>query len=188
MKDFNNNDKYIYKRKDFLNAGVPEGSFNKLMKDLKLDTPEYCTLKRIKRNVKAKFYTAEAFEKVLEYQRNKEKADNRNEIPLIQKVNDLTKQIILIKAQNEEEKGRLKDTIIQQMKELQNEKDKNVELRKMNKKLIEEKEKVLKFLNCNIDIKFKSTDSKLQIYLFKEIAKQLIIYREHILKIYKGGL
>ena len=45
MDILNSNDKYIYKKADFLKIGVPEGSFRKLMQDLNLNSPEFCTVK-----------------------------------------------------------------------------------------------------------------------------------------------
>lgn len=42
------NEEFIYQKKDFVKLGVKEGSFYKMIKDLEIDTPEYCTTKILK--------------------------------------------------------------------------------------------------------------------------------------------
>mgnify|MGYP001624643110 FL=1 len=39
------NEEFMYQKKDFVKLGVKEGSFYKMIKDLEIDTPEYCTTK-----------------------------------------------------------------------------------------------------------------------------------------------
>lgn len=54
------NNKFIYQKKDFVNIGVPEGSFNGLIKRLDIDNPDYMCFKELPNKINAKFFTEEA--------------------------------------------------------------------------------------------------------------------------------
>ena len=86
-------EEYIYQRKDFLNLGIPEGSFHKVMKDLGLETGEYCMEKRIDRNVRAKFYTVEAYKKVSDYIESKKNTNNKTELLVYKENQELKTQV-----------------------------------------------------------------------------------------------
>ena len=50
------NEEFIYQKKDFVKLGVKEGSFYKMIKDLEIDTPEYCSTKILKNGIQAKCF------------------------------------------------------------------------------------------------------------------------------------
>ena len=93
MDMIENDKKYIYKKADFLKLGVAEGSFRKLMQNLELNSPEFCTFKITPENHNRKtlYYTEEAYQKVLQYLRDREKSKNKNEL-LLAKANTELKQ------------------------------------------------------------------------------------------------
>lgn len=76
MDIIDKDDKYIYKKADFLKLGVPEGSFLKIIRDLQLETPQYCIKKILQENNNRPvlYYTEEVYKKVIEYLKNKEKS------------------------------------------------------------------------------------------------------------------
>lgn len=90
MDILENEDKYIYKKADFLKIGVAEGSFRKLMQDLELNTSEFCTTKVLSENNNRPtlYYTKEAYEKVIEHLKNKEKSKKSDtSIAVVQELN-----------------------------------------------------------------------------------------------------
>ena len=87
------NNKFIYQKKDFVNIGVPEGSFNGLIKRLDIDNPDYMCFKELPNKINAKFFTEEAMQIVLNYLKDKEKANNQNELILLQQNSELKQQI-----------------------------------------------------------------------------------------------
>ena len=87
------NNKFIYQKKDFVNIGVPEGSFNGLIKRLDIDNPDYMCFKELPNKINAKLFTEEAMQIVLNYLKDKEKANNQNELILLQQNSELKQQI-----------------------------------------------------------------------------------------------
>ena len=88
--------KYKWQKKDFVLLGVPEGSFNHLMEKLELNTPEFMAYKKLKNNIRAKFYTDEAMKTVTKHLKNKEESNNRVELDLINKNSELADQVKIL--------------------------------------------------------------------------------------------
>ena len=61
------NEEFIYQKKDFVKLGVKEGSFYKMIKDLEIDTPEYCNTKILKNGIQAKCFNQKAFDIISKY-------------------------------------------------------------------------------------------------------------------------
>lgn len=119
MDILNKEEKYIYKKSDFLNLGVKEGSFLKLIKDLELDQSEFMTKKFLKenRNRPVLYFTAEAYQKVAKYLQDKKKSKGNQELLLIDKVNSLTEEnqnlknvVAMLESQYTKEISELKDS------------------------------------------------------------------------------
>lgn len=91
-----NEDKFIYKKVDFLKIGVKEGSFNKLITDLGLDSSEYCCYKTLPEdnNRKTRYFTASAYEKVLKSVKDKKQTKNNVELTLFQANQNLKQQLM----------------------------------------------------------------------------------------------
>lgn len=96
MDILENEDKFIYKKIDFLKLGVKEGSFNKLITDLGLDSSEYCCYKTLPEdnNRKTRYFTGEAYEKVLKNVKDKEKTKNNVELTLFNENQNLKQQLM----------------------------------------------------------------------------------------------
>ena len=138
---FYNPEDYIYKRKDFLDMGVPEGSFNKIMKDLGLNTPEFCIEKRIERNVKAKFYTAKAYEKVGNYLEAKNNTPHKQAMRVYERNRDLEKIIDKITIEYERQ-------LSEERKKTDKEREEKLEIKRQRDELEVEK-KLYEFEKAN---------------------------------------
>ena len=77
------NEEYIYQKKDFVKLGVKEGSFYKMIKDLEIDTPEYCTTKILKNGIQAKCFNQKAFDIISKYINEKGLRNSKNELALV---------------------------------------------------------------------------------------------------------
>ena len=139
MDIIENDKKYIYKKADFLKIGVAEGSFRKLMQNLNLNSTEFCTAKisAETKNRKTLYYTEEAYQKVLQYLKDKEKSNNKNELLLARANTELKMEnqnlknaVTLLESkytkENTELKLKIKDI------ELDREKEKNSLLNEYN--------------------------------------------------------
>ena len=100
MDIIKDNDKYIYKKSDFLKLGVKEGSFRKLMDDLGLNTSEFCIAKYSpeNRNRKVLYYTDDAMQMVLEYLDKKSKTNSKKELILYEKYQELQEKVTELKS------------------------------------------------------------------------------------------
>lgn len=92
-------EKYKYQKKDFVQLGVPAGSFYKLMESLELNSIEYKTVKLLKNGKSCNFYTQEAMDKVADYLSSKNQAQNRNELSLIEQKKELEHQLLALNSQ-----------------------------------------------------------------------------------------
>ena len=77
------NEEFIYQKKDFVKLGVKEGSFYKMIKDLEIDTPEYCTTKILKNGIQAKCFNQKAFDIISKYINEKGLRNSKNELALV---------------------------------------------------------------------------------------------------------
>ena len=77
------NEEFIYQKKDFVKLGVKEGSFYKMIKDLGIDTPEYCTTKILKNGIQAKCFNQKAFDIISKYINEKGLRNSKNELALV---------------------------------------------------------------------------------------------------------
>lgn len=109
-------DKFIYQKKDFVNCGVPEGSFGRLIKTLEIDNSDYMCQKILPNGINAKFFTEEAMQIVLNHLRAKEESKNKNELLLLnqnselkQKNQQLQNTIAILESQYTKEISNLKD-------------------------------------------------------------------------------
>lgn len=93
-------DRYIYKKSDFLKIGIKEGSFRKIMEDLNLNTNEFCIAKISpeNKNRKVLYYTEDAMQIVLEHLNNKNKTTNKKELVLYEKYQELQEKVSELKS------------------------------------------------------------------------------------------
>lgn len=77
------NEDFIYQKKDFVKLGVKEGSFYKMIKDLEIDTPEYCSTKILKNGIQAKCFNQKAFDIISKYINEKGLRNSKNELALV---------------------------------------------------------------------------------------------------------
>ena len=88
-----NQEKYIYKKSDFVRLGVPEGSFRSLMEKLKLNTTEYSERRINDNNRPVVYYTAEAYKKVAEHLQEKETGKKSNtSLVIINQLNQIKEE------------------------------------------------------------------------------------------------
>ena len=118
-------DRFIYQKKDFVNIGVPEGSFSRVIKNLDLETPEYMTIKQLPNKINAKFFTQEAMEVVLDYLKDKQAAKNKNELMLLEQNTELKQQVqqlqnvvALLESRHTQEMANAKDEWHEKEKDL----------------------------------------------------------------------
>ena len=76
-------EEFIYQKKDFVKLGVKEGSFYKMIKDLEIDTPEYCSTKILKNGIQAKCFNQKAFDIISKYINEKGLKNSKNELVLV---------------------------------------------------------------------------------------------------------
>lgn len=186
-------EEYRYRRKDFLDMGVPEGSFNKIMKNLELNTPQFCMEKTIDRNVKAKFYTVEAYEKVGNYLEAKNNTphkqamrvyeENRNLKQALERIQNEYERQLLEERNRTNEERREKLDIIDERDKLKNEKllyefKKANEIDEAVKKAMKEtEEKVKAEMNSEIN-KIKNDYEELQKNSFETIGENLELQKK----------
>ena len=77
------NEEFMYQKKDFVKLGVKEGSFYKMIKDLEIDTPEYCTTKILNNGIQAKCFNQKAFDIISKYINEKGLRNSKNELALV---------------------------------------------------------------------------------------------------------
>ena len=110
------NKEFIYQKKDFVKLGVKEGSFYKMIKDLELDTPEYCVTKILKNGIQAKCFNQKAFDIISKYINEKGLRNSKNELALVNENISLKEEnqklqnaIAILESQYTKEISNLKD-------------------------------------------------------------------------------
>ena len=110
------NEEFIYQKKDFVKLGVKEGSFYKMIKDLELDTPEYCATKILKNGIQAKCFNQKAFDIISKYINEKGLRNSKNELALVNENISLKEEnqklqnaIAILESQYTKEISKLKD-------------------------------------------------------------------------------
>lgn len=110
------NEEFIYQKKDFVKLGVKEGSFYKMIKDLELDTPEYCATKILKNGIQAKCFNQKAFDIISKYINEKGLRNSKNELALVNENISLKEEnqklqnaIAILESQYTKEISTLKD-------------------------------------------------------------------------------
>ena len=110
------NEEFLYQKKDFVKLGVKEGSFYKMIKDLELDTPEYCATKILKNGIQAKCFNQKAFDIISKYINEKGLRNTKNELALVNENISLKEEnqklqnaIAILESQYTKEISNLKD-------------------------------------------------------------------------------
>lgn len=110
------NEEFLYQKKDFVKLGVKEGSFYKMIKDLELDTPEYCATKILKNGIQAKCFNQKAFDIISKYINEKGLRNSKNELALVNENISLKEEnqklqnaIAILESQYTKEISNLKD-------------------------------------------------------------------------------
>ena len=110
------NKEFIYQKKDFVKLGVKEGSFYKMIKDLELDTPEYCVTKILKNGIQAKCFNQKVFDIIYKYINEKGLRNSKNELALVNENISLKEEnqklqnaIAILESQYTKEISNLKD-------------------------------------------------------------------------------
>ena len=129
------NEEYIYQKKDFVKLGVKEGSFYKMIKDLEIDTPEYCTTTILKNGIQAKCFNKKAFDIISKYINEKGLRNSKNELALVN-------ENISLKEENQKLQNAvaiLESKYTKEISELKDEwHEKEVQLLEKNGKLIKD--------------------------------------------------
>lgn len=95
----NEKEKFIYQKKDFVNIGIKQGSFDKLIKDLNIDNENYMMRKQLRNGISAKFFNQEAYDIVLNYIKAKNDSHaSQAQVSLSLKNKELEEQNIKLKA------------------------------------------------------------------------------------------
>lgn len=87
-------EEFKYRKRDFLKLGIKKGSFYKLIKDLNLDTPDYCKTVLGNGSNKIRYFNQEAYNIIVQYINKKGIKNTRSELAL-------TNENIELKAQNQ---------------------------------------------------------------------------------------
>ena len=80
---------YVYTKRDFLLLGVKAGSFNELIKKLKLDNVNYRIKQKNEHGRMIYYFNEEAYKTVADYLKNKKNTDNSTELMLVNANNEL---------------------------------------------------------------------------------------------------
>lgn len=134
-------DKFIYQKKDFVNCGVPEGSFGRLIKKLEIDNSDYMCQKVLPNGINAKFFTEEAMQIVLNYLKSKEESKNKNELLLLNQNSEMKKLNLELQQKNLQLQNAITLLESQHTKEISNLKD---EWHETEKQLLERNGSLIK--------------------------------------------